>query len=931
MNRVKLIIVALIAACIPMHAQTIDLSGEWKFKMDPDAVGQAEGWFAEYDFDELVSLPGSMMTNGKGFDVTAETKFVMTIHDGFPYYTSDEYLQYRREGNVKIPFALQPYKYYTGQAWYNRGVDIPDDWKNKTISLTIERCHWKSTLYIDGKPAGSKNDLCAPQHYDVSGLLTPGRHQITICVDNRILDVDPGVDSHSVSDHTQGNWNGMAGKIILSARPKTFIDRIDVYPELSKGTLLADVTVINSENTPRKATLTVGGTVIRKEFTPGPNTLKITLPLEKNVEYWDEFNPKLYTLRSELKYGRQKDSLSVSYGCREWDTSEGVLKLNGHPAFMRGNVDCCAFPLTGFPPTDTDSWKQIFQIYKDYGLNHARFHSWCPPEAAFQAADEMGIYCYVECSSWANWSVTIGDGRAIDSFIYKEAEAIVREFGNHPSFCMMSYGNEPGGRKCNDFLTDFVRYWQEKDNRRIYTGGAGWPFVECSDWQCDYSPRIQGWGEGIESIINAEEPSTAYDWYDRISESGKPVISHEIGQWCVYPDFKEMEQYKGVYAPRNFEIFREKMEANGLLKYQEDFLRASGKLQSICYKADIEAALRTRDMGGFELLGLNDFPGQGTALVGVVNVFWKDKGYITGKEFSEFCGPLVPLARMDHLIFKNSEIFKADIEIANYERTAEFPTIWSITDEDGKVLGSGVFGPSRIQVSNCQHVGEISFPLSGIRKAEKLVLKVEARGHCNRWNFWVYPDRMADIPDVASVLVTDTLDSAVLDYLGKGGKVLLSLGRGKVAEGMGGEVEVGFSSIFWNTAWTDGCAPHTLGILCDPQSPVLNEFPTDEHCDYQWQDAMSHCSVIRYDKISERIEPSVRVIDDWFTARPLAMMFEVKTGGGSLFISGVDLINDMDRRTSTAQLKYSILKYMTSGEFDPEIEVDIRSIMNITH
>lgn len=931
MSRVGIFIVALTAASIPMHAQTIDLSGEWKFKMDPGAVGQAEEWFAEYDFGEHVSLPGSMMTNGKGYDVTAETKFVMTIHDGFPYYTSDEYEQYRREGNVKIPFALQPCKYYTGQAWYNREVEIPDEWKNKAISLTIERCHWKSTLYIDGKFAGSMNDLCTPQHYDISRLLTPGHHQITICVDNRILEVDPGVDSHSVSDHTQGNWNGMAGKIFLSARPKTFIDRIDVYPELSKGFLLADVTVINSEDTPRNAKLTVGGTVIRKDFIPGLNNVKITLPLGKDVEYWDEFNPKFYTLRSELKYGRQKDSLSVSYGCREWDTSEGVLKLNGHPAFMRGNVDCCAFPLTGFPPTDTDSWRQIFQKYKDYGLNHVRFHSWCPPEAAFQAADEMGIYCYVECSSWANWSTTIGDDRAIDTFIYKEAEAIVREFGNHPSFCMMSYGNEPGGRKCNDFLTNFVRYWQEKDNRRIYTGGAGWPFVECSDWQCDYSPRIQGWGEGVESIINAEEPSTSYDWYSRISESGKPVISHEIGQWCAYPDFKEMEQYKGVYSPKNFEIFRDRMEANGLLQYQEDFLRASGKLQSICYKADIEAALRTKDMGGFELLGLNDFPGQGTAPVGVVNVFWKDKGYISGKEFSEFCGPLVPLARMDHLIFNNSEVFKADIEIANYECTAEFPTIWSIVDENGIVLGNGVFGPTKIQVGNCQHVGEISFPLTGIRKAEKLVLKVEARGHCNRWNFWVYPDRMADIPDVESVLVTDTLDSAVLNYLGQGGKVLLSLGRGKVAEGMGGEVEVGFSSIFWNTAWTDGCPPHTLGILCDPQSSVLNEFPTDEYCDYQWQDAMSHCSAIRYDKISERIEPSVRIIDDWFTARPLAMMFEVKAGGGSLFISGVDLINDMERRTSTAQLKYSILKYMTSGEFDPETEVDIRSIMNITH
>jgi len=748
----------LAAWAMSARAQTIDLSGEWKFRMDPDAIGQTDKWYTDYSFDEAVMIPGSMMTNGKGYDVSAETKFVMTIHEGNPYYSSDEYEQYRRKDNIKIPFALQPCKYYTGQAWYNREVVIPEDWDEMSIFMTIERCHWKSTLYIDGKFVGWRNDLCAPQHYDVSGLLTPGSHQITLCVDNRIQEVDPGIDSHSICDHTQGNWNGMAGQIFLSAHPKTYIDRIDVYPKLSSGVMNTEITIINSGNKDQKSKLTVGQSVSHPRLHSGKNVVKISVPLGEDTEYWDEFNPALYSLTTVLTCNGQTDSMTVSYGCREWDTSEGILKLNGNQVFMRGNVDCCAFPLTGFPPTDTSSWKQIFSTYKSYGLNHVRFHSWCPPEAAFQAADEMGIYCYVECSSWANWSVSLGDGYPIDSFIYQESEAIVREYGNHPSFCMMSFGNEPGGKKCNEFLTDFVRYWQERDSRRIYTGGAGWPFVDCSDWQCDYSPRIQGWGEGVSSIINAQEPSTSYDWRDRISQYDKPVISHEIGQWCVYPDFKEMEQYQGVYYPKNFEIFQERLKANGMGKYQDDFLRASGKLQAICYKADIEAALRTKGMGGFELLGLNDFPGQGTALVGVVNVFWKDKGYISGKEFSRFCSSFVPLARMDHLIFRNSEDFKAIVEIANFERSMSVETKWSVKDNAGTVFKEGNLGLSEVSIGNCQYIGEIAFPLFGIMKPTRLVLEIETGGHSNSWNFWVFPEQRDEIREISSILVTDSLN-----------------------------------------------------------------------------------------------------------------------------------------------------------------------------
>ena len=379
----------------------------------------------------------------------------------------------------------------------------------------------------------------------------------------------------------------------------------------------------------------------------GANQLDIEYDMDESFELWDEFNPFLYELSVILdtKYG--KDELKETFGLRELGTEGTQITVNGRPVFFRGTLECCIFPKTGFPPTEEVEWSRIMKICKSYGLNHIRFHSWCPPEAAFNAADKLGMYLYVECGSWAD---DIGSGKAIDEFIMEESERIVREYGNHPSFCLLSYGNEPRGEKHVEYLRNFVKHWKGRDNRFLYTTASGWPAVDESDWHCLPAPRIQGWNQGLKSIINSKRPNSLYDWTHKISKK-KPTISHEIGQWCVYPDLKERSAYTGVFKAKNFDIFEDRLRDNGLLNLADSFLLASGKLQTLCYKADIEAALRTKDFAGFQLLDLHDFPGQGTALVGVLNPFWESKGYVTPQEYSEFCNQVVPLARLPKFIY----------------------------------------------------------------------------------------------------------------------------------------------------------------------------------------------------------------------------------------------------------------------------------------
>jgi hypothetical protein len=615
---------------------------------------------------------------------------------------------------------------------------------------------------------------------------------------------------------------------------------------------------------------------------------------------------------------------------REFVTDKTEFIINGRPIFLRGTLECAVTPVTGYPSTENDFWKNIFTVAKSYGLNHLRFHSWCPPEAAFNAADSAGFYLQVECSSWANQGATIGDGTPLDTFIYNESERIINNFGNHPSFCMMTYGNEPAGKHHKEYLTKFVEYWKQKDNRHLYTSASGWPVIDENDYNSTPDPRIQAWGAGLKSIINSQPPSTSYDWSNIISKWQHPTVSHEIGQWCVYPDFKEIEKYTGVLKAKNFVIFRDFLKENGMQHLEDSFLLASGKLQALCYKADIEAALRTKGFGGFQLLGLNDFPGQGTALVGVVNAMWGDKGYINGKEYSRFCNNVVPLVRFPKMIYTNDETISAPVEIANYGK-AEIKNGkagWLIKNKEGKVLFHGILNAADIVFGNGINIGEIKASLSSVTTAEQLTVEVSVNDYKNTWEIFVYPKQL---PEVQNVYTTQTLDEKALQVLNNGGNVLLNLKQGTLAKNKGGDIPIGFSSIFWNTAWTHGQAPHTLGILCNPKHPALKYFPTEYYSDYQWWDATSHSNAIMLDSVAKHIQPIVRVIDDWFTARPLGLLFECKAGKGKLIVSGIDLTANMEERPEARQLLYSLEKYMASDKFNPTQQISIEKIQSLTN
>jgi hypothetical protein len=929
------LVLLAIAPALPAADDVLPLAGPWRFELDPADEGLPAFWEARRLTDSIL-LPGLLQAQGYGDDVTVDTKWTGQIVDR-SYFTSPRYEPYRRPGHVKVPFWLQPDKHYVGAAWYERDVEVPAPWEGHRVVLHLERPHGQTIVWLDGRLVGSNDSLSTPHDYDLGTAVAPGVHRLTIRVDNRLV-VDVGLNSHSVSDHTQGNWNGVVGQVELRATSPVWIDDLQVIPHVETRTATVRVSIGNAAKRPGQGSLRLdversnGGAadprsaVVTWDVSGG--FFEAEVPLGPRAPTWDESSPALHLLRATLSTAEGRDERSARFGLREIGTRGTQFVVNGRKTFIRGTLECAIFPKTGHPPIDVEPWKRIVRIAKAHGLNNIRFHSWCPPEAAFAAADELGFYYQVEVASWANSSTRLGGGLPIDEWLYRETDRILKAYGNHPSFVLLPYGNEPAGRDA-EFLGRWVEHYKARDPRRLYTSGSGWPQIPENQFHVTADPRIQAWGAGLRSRVNAKPPETRTDYRDYAAQRKVPVVSHEIGQWCAYPNLAERAKYTGYLKARNFDIFADFLAASGMGDQASAFLHASGKLQTLLYKEDIESALRTPGMGGFQLLDLHDFPGQGTALVGVLDAFWEEKGYVTAGEFRRFCNQTVPLARLDRRVFTTDDTLVADVEVAHFGPAAipRARPLWRLVDETGRAAARGTLPERDVPVDNGIALGRISVKLGRLAapRRYRLVVGLAGTPFENDWDVWVYPPRV-DLTAPEGVSVVRELDETAVARLAAGGRVVLLLSPDRVRGDTLGKVELGFSSIFWNTAWTNRQAPHTLGVLCDPKHPALAAFPTESHSNWQWWYLVSRAGAMILDGLPAELPLTVQVIDDWFTSRRLALVFEARVGGGRLLVASIDLEHELEANPVARQMRHSLLRYAASAAFRPEVEVGVEAI-----
>ena len=893
--------------------QRLDLSGKWNFRLMevPDSLQHMaveEG---------VIRLPGTLDSNNAGIKN--------------PISQSTD--------NAARRFT------YTGRAIYTRYIDIPEEAAGKQIFLNLERTR-PSTVRVDGINAGYRSCISATQCFDLTQFLTPGKHLLEITVDNG-KSIPPAVrnSSHACTEATQTNWNGITGDLFLEIVDPNYISSVKLTPDPAGKAFIVDGEIARkSDAGPLTITVTGNGVTKYKTILPDDrDEFSIYLPLGRNARLWSEWDPALYDVTvtlSDLK-GKKLDSVIRSSGLREFSTSGGNFTINGEPTFLRGRHDACVWPLTAYAPTDIKTWRRYFSILKEYGINHVRFHSWCPPEACFAAADESGIYLQPELTIWGEIDK---DQSPLLEFLDADMEAIITQYGHHPSFTMFAIGNELWGD--TKIMKDYIDKAREMMpgllatyGSNIYLGYQG--HIEGEDFLV--TCRVGG-GDGVSTharasfsfadadnggIMNSTYPNTEMNFSGAISHSPVPVVGHETGQYQIYPDFDIIGKYTGVLRPDNFEEFRRRAQESGTLRKADKYAKASGEWAAKLYKADMEMNLRTPDMGGFQLLDIQDYPGQGTALVGILDPFMESKGLITPEKWRESCNDITVLAELPKLTYTSGDILKFNILTADYsDKDLKGSSIeWKLPFTSGHSSIDPQKGVTRQD--------EVEVKLQPVKQPEKMQLNLSLHtpdGNeviANSYDIWIYPE---ETKSVKGVTVTNNLEEA-LELLEKGKKVILHPDSATVASTT---LPPLFQTDYWNyRMFLSICnkvgrtpSPGTLGLLVNETHPAFNSFPTDSHTDWQWFDIISHSRLLIIDRLPATIDPIIEPIDNIDRNYRLAMMLECNVGKGKLLL----VMTDLDGVLSTPEGRWyrnSLEQYVASKEFKPLLTLSPRQLTDL--
>lgn len=878
---------------------------------------------------------------------------------------------------------------YEGEARISRKITVPDYGTDRLFVLA-ERAR-ALRLLVDGEACSvfRQGTLSTPYIFELTGA-APGEHEFTFLSDNSY----PGMPkaaiyySSAATDETQTNWNGILGECSMYTRPQNFIDSLRVYPRAVKkeeknkaGGYVLDVCVelapgakkvykdakiiLQSEalaagELEDTQTLTeiisYSGEGLAEAGTDkeeNSKTMEIwfrDLPLRENVKLWDEDEGNLYEMAVTLDNGMSAEDKGGStaecrtrFGIRSFgDNGSGRLALNGRAIFLRGEANCAEYPETGHPPMTIPEWKEMLLKYRSYGINFVRFHSHCEPEAAFAAADELGMLLQPELSHWDPKDAFGTE----ESYRYYRAELVdlLKTYANHPSFVMLTLGNELQAQdEGRERMRELVRTAKRMDPTRLYANGSNAFYGEegCdpeSDFYTSQSCKdvvIRGTFSGMRGYLNENYPSADRTYDEAMAEIRKeyqkPVFSFEVGQFEVLPDFEELESFHGISDPVNLKLIKKRVEERGLLPTWEKYVEATGELSRLAYREEIEAAMRTRELSGISLLGLQDFPGQGTALVGMMNSHLEPKPYDFARpeRFREFFQECRILVKLPHYTYEAGERLIAEVEAANFgKRNIEGVFCWTLAGKKS-VSENGNCEPAEIKSKNtviatgedteitiCRpgsytEVGSLDIPLDFVEKNTALTLKVRIGDSISAYPIWVYRKTTPVCPE--NVYETRAFDVKTREILQNGGRVYLSPDADK--ESLPNSIKTQFTTDFWSVG-TFADQEGGMGQLIDTEHPIFKEFPTDFHTDWQWWIMATKRAVI----LPHPMKTIITEMDSYAFLRPMAQMIEFRCLKGKVLLSTMEL-HKSQQYPEVRALQASIYTYLSGENFEPAEEI----------
>ncbi len=874
-------------------------------------------------------LPGTLDTNKIGH----EDKLTGKLHQDENYVENKALVS-----DDVIATRLTRNHTYEGKAYFSRRWegDVPE---GKRLFLKAERAR-VLRLFVDGKEVRAQaGSLSTPYVFEVTDVLNDGA-LLELASDNSYEDLPRNdiVYSSAATDETQTNWNGIIGEFGTEIVEKTFIESIRVYPRKDEGvdkwTLDVRAVVDSEDGFEGKLVLEFKELCMTRELDvtggSGKSFFEIEVAAEVAKELlWDEECGKLIHVRARLL----EDEFETAFGIRSFEDIAGHLCLNGRRIFLRSEANCAVFPETGHPPMDVSSWKKIIRTYMGYGVNCLRFHSHCPPEAAFCAADELGILMQPELSHW-NPRDAFSDEKSA-AYYEKELREILNVYADHPSFVMLTFGNElqakEDGKKTAQRLLELCH---DTDKTRLFAFSSNAFYGEQgADAESDFYTAagfkdlpMRATFAGMKGYLNNDYPDAKHDYADTVKEIRKsfkkPIFSFEVGQYEVLPDFGEIEDFRGVTRADNLELIKKNVTEKGLSHEWTRRVEATGELALLCYREEVEAALRTEEYSGISLLGLQDFPGQGTALVGMLNSHLKAKPYnfAAPERFRRFFKDALPLAFLDKYTYVDGEMLKAVVKLANYSKGDITGRLLVKVSDAEKALLTKEYDEVTCRQGELSELGkiEIELELPEPKRNSELTLNVSFAGYDNSYDIYVYTRESQSPEKPDSVYECRALDDKAKEVLKEGGIVFLA--PDSTRQALPASIKSTFSTDFWSVG-TFSSQEGSMGLLIDEKHPLFRNFPTRFYPGYQWFVQSSQRALL----LPEGVRSIVTVMDCYAYLRNMGMLLEFKCLKGKVFVSSMGL-HDLQDYPECRALLTSVYRYLASEDFAPVQEISFEAL-----